>query len=235
MKTLSLDGIEFLLDQRDGKDRAQSQDNHFVLVKSDEVIEYYENMKKAPPRTIMEVGVFEGGSLVYMDKLFKPEKIIGLDIRREPIPALDRYIEKNSHMKMYYARSQDKQGTLMAAHENFPNGIDLVVDDASHLYEQSKATFAMLFPLVKVGGEYILEDWAWSHRKRHQEPGAVWHDKTSLTTLVFELTVLASATSSIASVLVKNGLVSVRRGSGRPAKDAFDLAPYLRGRASPTL
>lgn len=136
---------------------------------------------------------------------------------------------------MYYARSQDKQGTLMAAHENFPNGIDLVVDDASHLYEQSKATFAMLFPLVKVGGEYILEDWAWSHRKRAQGPQATWHDKTSLTTLVFELTVLACTTSAVASVLVKNGLVSVRRGPGRLPPEAFDLAPYLRDRAFPTL
>ena len=123
----------------------------------------------------------------------------------------------------------------MAARQNFPNGIDLVVDDASHLYEQSKATFAMLFPMVNVGGEYILEDWAWSHRKRAQGPEAVWRDKTSLTTLVFELTVLASVTSSIASILVKNGLVSVRRGPGRLSQDAFNLAPYLRDRTFPTL
>ena len=69
----------------------------------------------------------------------------------------------------YYGRYQNKEGTLMAARANFPKGIDLVVDDASHLYEQTKATFAMLFPLVRPGGNYVIEDWSWAHWARHSK------------------------------------------------------------------
>ena len=235
MKTLMLGGVEFVFDLREGKDRAQSQDNSFVVVKSDALLAHYEQMKSRAPRTIMEVGVFQGGSMVFLDKLFAPEKIVGVDIKREPIPALDNYISERPHMKMYYARSQDKPGTLMAARENFPTGIDLVIDDASHLYEPSRGTFQMLFPLVRVGGEYLIEDWAWSHRKNRQAPNATWHDKPALTNLVLELVILSSARSAIESVLVTSDFVSVRRGFGPLPKDFFDLSPYLRGKEMPAL
>ena len=230
MKTLTLGGVEFIFDLREGKDRAQSEDNRFIIVKSDALLSHYDTMKSRPPRDIMEVGVFQGGSMVYLDKLFSPQRIVGVDLKRDPIPALDSYISVNPQMKMYYARSQDKPGTLMAARENFPTGIDLVIDDASHLYEPSRATFEMLFPLVRVGGEYLIEDWAWSHRKNRQGPNAIWHDKPAMTNLILELVILASARGAIDSVVVTSEFVSVRRGFGPLPKEMFDLSPYLRGR-----
>ncbi len=235
MKTMTFGGVEFIFDLRNGKDRAQSQDNRFVIVKSDALLAHYEQMKPRAPRTIMEIGVFQGGSMVYFDKLFSPEKIVGVDFKRDPIPALDRYIENNPQMKMYYGRWQDKPGTLMAARENFPNGVDLVIDDASHLYEQSKATFEMLFPLVRAGGEYVIEDWAWAHGGNRQGPNGVWHDKPALTNLVFEIVVLSSMKSIIESVLVTADFVSVRRGPEPAPPQIFDLTPLLRGRPMPRI
>ncbi len=37
--------------------------------------------------------------------------------------------------------------------------IDLVIDDASHLYAPSRATFEVLFPRLRNGAIYVLEDW----------------------------------------------------------------------------
>jgi hypothetical protein len=37
--------------------------------------------------------------------------------------------------------------------------LDLVIDDASHLYGPSLATFETLFPALREGGLYVLEDW----------------------------------------------------------------------------
>ena len=41
--------------------------------------------------------------------------------------------------------------------------LDLVIDDASHLYEESRATFEVLYPHLRPGGAYVLEDWRWQH------------------------------------------------------------------------
>ena len=38
-----------------------------------------------------------------------------------------------------------------------------MIDDASHLYEPSLASFETLFPLLRPGGTYIIEDWKWEH------------------------------------------------------------------------
>ena len=38
--------------------------------------------------------------------------------------------------------------------------LDLVVDDASHLYEETKASLEVLLPRVRPGGLFIIEDWA---------------------------------------------------------------------------
>ena len=137
----------------------RSHDDDFLIMKNDAILRFYESLRPHLPKTIMEIGMFEGGSLVYFDKLFRPTKLVGVDRRREPIPALEEYRKSHPHIETYYARFQDKAGVLQAAKRNFPDGIDLVVDDASHLYAESKATFGMLFPLIRNGGHYVIERW----------------------------------------------------------------------------
>jgi hypothetical protein len=39
--------------------------------------------------------------------------------------------------------------------------VDLVIDDASHLYPFTKGSFETLFPRLRPGGLYIIEDWSW--------------------------------------------------------------------------
>jgi hypothetical protein len=48
--------------------------------------------------------------------------------------------------------------------EQFDGGpLDLVVDDCSHLYEPTRASFNELFPRLRPGGAYVIEDWVWAH------------------------------------------------------------------------
>ena len=37
-----------------------------------------------------------------------------------------------------------------------------MIDDASHMYEHTKVSFETLFPLLRPGGQYIIEDWSWA-------------------------------------------------------------------------
>ena len=42
--------------------------------------------------------------------------------------------------------------------------VDLVIDDASHRYPETVASFEVLFPRLRTGGLYVIEDWTAEHR-----------------------------------------------------------------------
>jgi predicted O-methyltransferase YrrM len=231
MEKITIDGVTFTLDTRPGSMRGKSKENNFTLVKSAQFLDFYDSLKAYEPKEIMEVGMFEGGSLVYFDKLFQPKTLVGLDIRKDPIAPLEQYVKVNSHVKTYYARSQDKHGTLMSARENFPKGIDLIVDDASHLYAQTKATFEMLFPMLRAGGHYVIEDWSWSHQTHYQDKKHTWFQQPALTNLVFELVVLAGKYGVIDSIHIDKNLLSIKKGKGFLPQNALELEGCLRDRS----
>ena len=41
--------------------------------------------------------------------------------------------------------------------------LDLVIDDASHLLPETTASFNVLFPRLRAGGLFVIEDWSWQH------------------------------------------------------------------------
>jgi hypothetical protein len=77
------------------------------------------------------------------------------------------------------------------------NELDLIVDDASHTYEQTKASFEILFPLLQPGGIYLIEDWSWTHMSRCQSPDAPFSKRDALSNLLFEQIMLMGSTSLI--------------------------------------
>jgi hypothetical protein len=116
--------------------------------------------------------------------------------------------------------------------------VDLVIDDASHLYDESRASFETLFPLLHPGGLYIIEDWRWQHdvadridqsielsrldeqarraideRMRAVDEGRA-APEVPLSRLVFEL-VLARALSGdvVAEISIGPHWVAIRRGA----------------------
>jgi predicted O-methyltransferase YrrM len=230
MESFSIDRIEFLLDHRPGPQRGRSEKDRFILVKSKRVLDFYESLIPSAPKNILEIGMAEGGSLVYYDKLFSPTTLVGIDIRKDPIDALEQYRETRPYIKTFYGRSQDLPHTRAAAQSSFPDGIDLVVDDASHLYDKTLATFESLFPLVRAGGLYVIEDWAWSHRPAYQSPDSTWSNRPALTNLVFSLVVMSAACRVIDSVTVNDSLVQIRKGKGVLPQAKLDVSAFLRGR-----
>jgi predicted O-methyltransferase YrrM len=235
METIKLGEVQFVLDHRSGPLRGKSEDNKFVLVKTRRHLSFYESLREWAPKHILEIGMFEGGSIVYFDKLYSPKTLVGVDIRRAPIPALERYKEGRPHIKTYYGRSQDKPPTRGAAQTNFPDGIDLVIDDASHLYAQTKAAFENIFPLVKPGGLYVIEDWGWAHHKNYQGENAVWSNQPALTNLIFELTVMTAISRVIDTVTITENLVSIKKGRGMLPVSKLDLSGNLRGKEMPLI
>lgn len=236
LKRFTIDGIEFVQDIRAGAERGTSTETSFILVKTDRLLNSYRRLKPRAPKTILDVGLFEGGSLVFFDKFFAPEKLVGVDIRKKPIPALEAYRQDKGHISVHYGLSQDSPALGDRLAEDFPNGIDLIVDDASHLYEQTRKTFELCFPHLAPGGTYVIEDWAWSVHKQQQSPDAPWFDKPAMANLIFELVLYTGLDAQIRQMVVRPGLVIVEKKQHlRGAPPLSDNAALLRGRETPQI
>ena len=61
----------------------------------------------------------------------------------------------------------------------FDGRLDLVIDDASHELHATKASFETLFPLLRSGGWYIIEDWIWE-TVPCREPDHPWATREGL-------------------------------------------------------
>lgn len=230
-----VNGVDFRQETGAPQTRGVSAGNEFVIVKPDPMMAFYEKIAADAPRDVMEIGMYEGGSLVWYDTLYRPSTLVGLDARQDPIEALEQYRADKPHIHTYYARYQEKPGTLAAARAHFPTGIDLVVDDASHLYEQTKETFCMLFPMVRAGGRYVIEDWSWAHQPSYQGADATWADQPAMSTLILELVVLAATHGIIRDIHIQRELVSITKGPGAFTREMMDFSGVLRGRSMPQL
>ena len=236
LESFEIDDTRFIHDFRAGKDRGKSKDGEFILVKTKAFLQFYRALQNRKPKNILEIGMFEGGSLVLFDKLYSPEKLVGVDIRRDPIEPLEKYKENRDHIVPLYGLSQDDPKLLGILKEEFPEGIDLIVDDASHQYDLTRATFHLCFPLLNPGELYIIEDWSWSHKPPYQDSAHPWFEKPALTNLIMELIVNMPDSRQMHQVAVHRDLIVVEKAS--TADGAIDLSDgheRLRGRKLGTL
>jgi len=78
--------------------------------------------------------------------------------------------------------------------------LDFIVDDASHDYALSRASFEGLFPLLRPGGVYALEDWGWAQwGGEWDKPDHPWASLPALSNLVLEICLICTSASHIVS------------------------------------
>ena len=220
-----LGGLRFGLNLGRPETRSPSSDEEFCLVKSREFVEMYGRLEREKPQHVLELGIYQGGSLVFFERLFRPERIVGIELSTTPIPALDRYIERGSVIRTYMGTSQDDGRRLdeILSHE-FPHGIDLIVDDASHLYQPSRRSFEICFPYLKPGGVYVLEDWPWS---LHSDT-PIARRGPQLPTLVCEWAVSVASSGAIAELTVLPQATILRKSDSSGARASADRSPPKR-------
>ena len=123
-----------------------------------------------------------------------------------------------SGIRTYWGTDQTDSARLRSLMtRELSGGLNLVIDDASHLYEPTKRSFEILFPCVEPSGLYIIEDWAWSLWPEFQAKDHPWADQKPLSKLVFDLIEVAGSWSSgpklIESIAVYQGFAAVERGN----------------------
>ena len=190
----------------------RSDRERFVLAKTRRMIDrYVEVLLGLRPRSVLELGIYQGGSVVFMEELLNPEKLVAIELDESPIPALDEWISpRRDHVSIYQGIDQSDVSRLAEiVDREFSGPLDLVIDDASHFYEETRASFNFLFPLLRTGGIYLIEDWAW---EEWVEPELLT-DKTSPSKLVTDLVMAAVREPDVVlEVQVWRDLVAIHRG-----------------------
>ena len=212
------------------KEPRLSTSEAFTIAKNEAYLRVYEDLASAfLPRSILELGIFQGGSYVLLDKLFNPRRMSAVDISRDPVEALSHYVADKEGRFVHFSTSQSNGEVLEYIVRNeLANELDLLVDDASHTYEQTKASFEILFPLLQPGGIYLIEDWSWAHMPGYQSPDAPFSKRHALSNLLFEQIMLMGSTSLIAEIRVWNFLYLIRKaksvysGSKVESESIFD-------------
>ena|SRR5215831_1654065 len=213
----SLGGENFVIEgDLPPKERRPSNSEAFTILKSEPYLRVYEDIASGfSPRSLLELGVFQGGSYVFLDKLFKPGRISAVEIRAQPVAPLLDYVARTENRFIHFATCQcDDEALRHIVLNELEDELDLVVDDASHSYEETKASFECLFPFLHPGGMYVIEDWSWAHKPNYQSPDARFCERPALSNLLFEQIMLLGSTSLISEIRVWNFLYMLRKGKG---------------------
>lgn len=119
-----------------------------------------------PGTNYLEIGIQNGGSLEIMRNLLGPDATIsGLDI--DPRCAELGLEECGIANEIHIGSQADSALVAFLAKEVGP--FDVVLDDGSHIQADMLATFLDLFPAVKQGGIYIIEDTHTNHYPAYQQ------------------------------------------------------------------
>jgi SAM-dependent methyltransferase len=190
-----------------------------TLLKDRDLLNLYRDLTSdGQTQSILELGFFQGGMPLFLADMIAPRKIVAIDWN-QPSDALTGIVERHG-LPIELVGGVDQADTnrirsiVEASFGTEP--LDIIIDDCSHYYPQTKACFEALFGYLRPGGKYIIEDWGWSHW-----PGEPWqtsknpfHGKPSMTNLAFELTMaLASANGTIAGMNIANqSFIVITRG-----------------------
>ena len=233
---LRIDDVEFYLTvDLDELHAHQSRRNHFLLGKTRPMLDAVLALRDTENiGRILDVGIFKGGSAALYMSVFAPQKLVAVEYLPRPVEALAQFIADNdlaSRLIPYYGTDQsDARAMSRILATEFPDrNIDLIVDDASHFYLESRATVNLTLPYLRPRGLYILEDWAWAHwpGDTWQKSKAIPSSKPALSNLVFELCMLCASRPDIVSdIAVTKDTVVVRRGPAELAAGTFDISRH---------
>src|SRR5262245_38370726 len=118
---------------------------------------------------VVELGIAFGGSCALTALVTPPRKLVAVDLKSDRVEALDQLIAERGlgdRVRLHYGVDQADRGRLAAVldDELGDEPLGLVIDDASHRLDETRASFETLFPRLRPGGLFVIEDWNHQHR-----------------------------------------------------------------------
>jgi Methyltransferase domain len=214
------------------KPRSDDERADFFVAKPRWLVERYARLiEELRPKYIFELGMFQGGSTALLAELARPERLVAIDRALRDKERVEEYAATRGLAGVVRTHGgvdqADRSKLAEIVAEDFDGqALDLVVDDCSHLYEETRASFNELFPRLRPRGLFMIEDWPWAHTPLGTAPlEGLFPDQVPLTRLIFELVLAIPALPGlIADVTVDLGAVTVTRGDAEVDPEGFDLS-----------
>jgi hypothetical protein len=116
-----------------------------------DIYDKYLSGLREQPIKLLEIGVRDGCSHRMWREYFPKAMIYGIDID----PRCKQY--QSDRIKIFVGSQSDAEITN-AAVKDAGGQFDVILDDGSHVNELTIKSFNLLFPHVRAGGLYIIED-----------------------------------------------------------------------------
>tara|TARA_R100000657_G_C4682122_1_gene131705 strand:+ start:1474 stop:2265 length:792 start_codon:yes stop_codon:yes gene_type:complete len=126
-----------------------------AMIKADHFFDIYDSHLshlRDEKLNILEIGVFNGGSLYMWKNYFPNSKVTGIDID----PYTKRWEETDKDIKVYIGDQCDLKFLQEIVDKEGP--FDLIIDDAGHENDQIITSLDFLFNHLNEGGTYVVED-----------------------------------------------------------------------------
>lgn len=130
---------------RSGADKGSNYHNYT------EVYSQYFAPFKEKPIKFLEIGIYKGSSVKMWEEYLKNADLHFMDITLQAV----EYHSKRSH---YHLCNQESPVELRQFIKTVGGDFDIILDDGGHTMNQQITSFKILFPYVKSGGMYIIED-----------------------------------------------------------------------------
>jgi hypothetical protein len=116
-----------------------------------DIYEFHFSSLRKKSINLLEIGVLrKAGSLKMWKKYFANGKITGIDKKEKR----KKFEEKNINIFI-----GDQCNDKFIKKVNATSGpFDIIIDDGGHTMKQQKKSFEILFPLLTIGGIYVIED-----------------------------------------------------------------------------
>jgi Methyltransferase domain len=102
-----------------------------------------------PAARACEIGVLNGLGLLMLQDMYPDGLVAGVDFS-----PYSRW--PDGTIRIVASQDDPALPALLAGHSG---QWDLIIDDASHNGHLTRATFALLWPMIAPGGFYVIEDW----------------------------------------------------------------------------
>lgn len=144
---------------------AAASDVELPIIKSAELVRQHLDLyARERPRRVCELGIKDGGSTALLALAVDPELLLAVDLEPTVPPALTDLIARRAlgdRVTIAGGVDQGDRAALTAFLDaNDGDHLDLVLDDASHILTPTRISFEILFPRLRPGGLYVIEDWA---------------------------------------------------------------------------
>lgn len=118
--------------------------------------QFFAELRDKPIR-FLEIGIDRGASIPVWEDFFSNAHLAAIDIK----PECAKY---GTARTTVHVGSQTDPTFLRRVHDQ-SGPFDVVIDDGGHTMEQNQVSLVTLWPLLKRGGLYVIEDLHSSYRK----------------------------------------------------------------------